>query len=404
MATRIAVIGGGIVGLATARALHGLVPDAEIVVFEKDSTVGTGQTGHNSGVVHSGIYYRPGTLKARLCVDGARRMRAYCEDRDLPRRTVGKVVVAVTEEELPGLEELGRRGAANGVEDVELLDREGLRRVEPAVRGIAALYLPGAMIVDFRMVCVAIARELDAAGVDVRVGAPVEFVQETADGVLVGLAEGTERFDVAVNCAGLYADRVAGSDPHGPRIVPFRGEYYALRPGAAARIAGMVYPVPDPRFPFLGVHLTPTIDGGVEAGPNAVLAFAREGYRRTDVDVHELWWTLSFPGFRRLAAEQWRSGLAELRRSFSAKAFAAELARLLPWVTPRDLRRTRSGVRAQAVGPDGALLDDFVVSERGMIVDVISAPSPAATAAFAIADHLAGMVTGRMTAIGGDDS
>jgi (S)-2-hydroxyglutarate dehydrogenase len=385
------VIGGGIVGLAAALQITERDPSLRVGVVEKEPEVGTHQTGRNSGVVHSGAYYRPGSLKARLCVDGARRLLAFCEARDLPRRRLGKLIVALDDGDLPRLEELHRRAVANGVGEVGLLDRAGMGAIEPEVAGVAALHLPEVSIVDFRAVAEAMADELRRRGVIVDTGWPVTGIRPAPEGLILSSPAGERTTRRLVNCAGLYSDEIArmtGIDP-GLRIVPFRGEYRLLASAQARRVRGLVYPVPDPRFPFLGVHLTPMLDGGVEAGPNAVLALRREGYRRRDVRWSELWPTLRYPGFRRLVRAHWRMGLGELRGSLSRRAFAAAVARLLPGVRARDLRPGGAGVRAQAIRPDGTLEDDFAVVVTDDAVHVLNAPSPAATAALAIGDHIA---------------
>jgi L-2-hydroxyglutarate oxidase LhgO len=360
----IAIVGGGIVGLATAYALR----DRRPVVFEKERSVGAHQTGHNSGVIHSGIYYKPGSHKARLCVDGARRMKEFCRERAIPHEICGKVVVATSEAELPRLDELGRRAAANGVE-AERIGPDRLRQIEPEARGLAALYVPGTGIVDY----VAVAKAL-AGFVEVRKGIRVDDVRSL-------------KADLVINCAGLHSDRLARSRT---KIVPFRGEYYTLRRPSLVR--GLIYPVPDPSFPFLGVHFTRMVGGGVEAGPNAVLALAREGYSWGDVRVRDLLETLAYSGFRRLARKHWRMGLMEVWRSWSRAAFLRSLQKLLPAVTLDDLDPGGSGVRAQAIDPDGSMVDDFRIERRPGEVHVLNAPSPAATASLAIGEYIAGLL------------
>lgn len=360
----IAVVGGGIVGLATAHALRDLRP----VVFEKERGVARHQTGHNSGVIHSGIYYKPGSFKARLSVEGARLMKSFCSQNGIPHEICGKVIVAVEEAELPRLEELLRRARANGVV-AERLDEAGLRDVEPHARGIAALRVPGTGIVDYG----AVARKL-AEGVDVRLGVRVDSVRSLGARLVV-------------NCAGLHSDRLARSRL---KIVPFRGEYYDLRRTDLVR--GLIYPVPDPAFPFLGVHFTRRVGGGVEAGPNAVLALKREGYRWRDVSIRDALETLAYPGFRRLARRHWRMGLMEVWRSIRKPAFVRALQRLVPAVRAEDLEPAGAGVRAQALDPDGTLVDDFRIEERPGEIHVLNAPSPAATASLAIGKLIADRV------------
>jgi len=360
----IAIVGGGIVGLATAYALR----DRKPVVFEKERSVGAHQTGHNSGVIHSGIYYKPGSSKARLCVDGARRMKEFCREHAIPHEICGKVVVATSDPEVPRLDELQRRAKANGVE-AERISPERLRQIEPEARGIAALHVPGTGIVDYA----AVARTL-ATAVQVRTGIRVDDVRAL-------------KADLVINCAGLHSDRVARSRT---KIVPFRGEYYTLRRSSLVR--GLIYPVPDPAFPFLGVHFTRMVGGGVEAGPNAVLALAREGYSWSDIRVRDLLETLAYSGFRKLARKHWRMGLMEVWRSWSRAAFLTSLKRLVPAVRIDDLEPGGSGVRAQALDPDGAMVDDFRIERRPGQIHVLNAPSPAATASLAIGEHIASLV------------
>ena len=386
----LAVIGGGIIGLATAHEALLRSPRSRVLVLEKEGHLATHQTGRNSGVIHSGIYYKPGSLKARTCVAGARAMVEFCRAQGLPVRICGKVVVATSEDELEPLQELHRRGTANGVEGLELLDAARLRELEPHAAGLRALRVPGTGITDYAAVTRRLAELVITAGGDVKTGARVTGLEVAGDAVVIVSAAGEFRCRRAVNCAGLYADRLArlaGSDP-GLCIVPFRGEYYELAPAARRLVNGLIYPVPDPRFPFLGVHFTLRLDGSVEAGPNAVLAFRREGYRRWDIRAGELWETLAYAGFRRMARRYWRRGLEEWRRSLSRRAFARSLQRLVPEVREEDLAAGGSGVRAQALAPDGALLDDFHIVRRGPMVHVLNVPSPAATASLAIARHI----------------
>lgn len=392
MLVHVGVIGGGIVGLSVARVLradgHG------VTVWEKESRWAVHQTGRNSGVIHSGLYYQPGGLKAQLCVAGAASMAAYARDRGLPVHLGGKLVVAVDERELPALAELERRAMANGV-PVHRLDHVGAREYEPEVCCVAALRVETTGIVDYAAVCRALATELAEDGAELRLGAEVLGVQVDGAGVQVQASAGDLRVEALVNCAGLHSDRIARLAGLAPatRIVPFRGEYFELGPDAAARIRGLIYPVPDPALPWLGVHLTRGIDERVHAGPNAVLALRREGYRWRDVSARDLGEMLGYPGFWRLARRHARAGIAELARSTSRRAFAAALSRLVPGIIAADLVRAPAGVRAQAVGVDGALLDDFVVQAVPRQVHVLNAPSPAATSALEIARHIADRLT-----------
>ena len=387
-------MGGGIVGLAVARALTRRRPRLAVTVVEKETDVGTHQTGHNSGVLHSGLYYRPGSLKARLCVTGRRQMLAFCTEHGIDVRICGKVVVAGRADQLAVLDELQRRGRANGLEGLRRLDPAGLTAVEPHAVGLGALHVPEAGVVDFRAVARALAADLQVAGGEVRTGAAVTALRPLPSGVAVDTTAGSVTARILVNCAGLHADRVAalaGVDPP-IRIVPFRGEYYRLDPAADHLVRALVYPVPDPRFPFLGVHFTRRIDGTVEVGPNAVLALGREHYRGTRPQVGDVVDVLTYPGFWRVAARYWRTGAAELWRSAFRRTYAAAARSLIPDVQAADLHRAGAGVRAQAVSPDGDLVDDFSIVETPSMIHVLNAPSPAATASLAIGDHVAALV------------
>ncbi|MCJ7726361.1 MAG: L-2-hydroxyglutarate oxidase [Acidimicrobiia bacterium] len=393
----IVVIGGGIVGLATARALQDGLPGAGIVVLEKEAAVGSHQTGHNSGVIHSGLYYRPGSLKAQLCVRGREQMLDYCRDAGIPFRVPGKLVVATREREIPILDDLQMNGIANGLE-IERLGPEGIVEHEPHAVGVAALRVAATGVVDFGEVARHLAGDLVGAGAEILTGWQVDRIQIGDGGATVGSGEGAVEGRVVVNAAGLHADRVARLSGEEPpvRIVPFRGEYHLLSAEASGLVGGLIYPVPDPRFPFLGVHFTRGIDDSVEVGPNAVLALGREHYRGTRAQLSGLTEALGFRGFRRLARRHAVSGLAEMVRSKSRVLYAREARRLVPALRSTDLRVGGSGVRAQAVYPDGALADDFVIAGDGPMLHELSAPSPAATAALAIGDHLAQMVRDRL--------
>ncbi|HBH03410.1 MAG TPA: L-2-hydroxyglutarate oxidase [Candidatus Rokubacteria bacterium] len=388
----IAIVGGGIVGLATARALRERAPRARLVLLEKEPRLATHQTGHNSGVIHSGIYYRPGSHKARLCVEGKQLMYRFCEEHGIRVERCGKVVVATSEAEVPRLMTLHARGLANGV-PVELLEPAHLRELEPHAAAVRALASPSTGIVDYGEVAAAMARELAEGGVAIETGARVVSVARTGDGLELGAGRLAVRARRLVNCAGLYSDavaRLAGARPD-VRIVPFRGEYYMLRSDRRDLVRGLVYPVPDPAFPFLGVHLTRTIHGDVEAGPNAVLAFAREGYRFLRLHPRELAGTLAYPGFWRMARRHWRMGTYEMYRSLSKPAFVRALQRLVPALEADDLAAGGAGVRAQAVSADGSLVDDFRIVAGADAIHVLNAPSPAATASLAIGRHLAAL-------------
>lgn len=395
---RFGVVGGGIVGLAVARQLLRSRPDATVTVLEKEPAVGRHQTGHNSGVVHAGLYYPPGSLKARLCTRGMGLLRGLCAERELAYHECGKLVVALDESETAGLVSIYERATANGVPDLRLLDPAGLREVEPHASGIAAVHSPHTAIVDFAAVARALAAEVEATGGRVRTGAEVVAIGQRDGQVQVETAlqtaPGAARLtcDALVVCAGLQADRVAAlaGDEADPRIVPFRGEYYRLRPAARDLVRGLIYPVPDPRYPFLGIHLTRRIDGEVLVGPNAVLALGRESYRRRlALDPRDLRETLLWPGFRRLARRHWRTGVVEVSRSLRRPAFVRQAQRYLPELRPTDVVRGPAGIRAQAVAADGSLVDDFRITRRGRVLNVRNAPSPAATSSLAIAEYVA---------------
>lgn len=387
----VVIIGGGIVGLATAKALVEAERPLRPIVLEKESALARHQTGHNSGVIHSGIYYKPGSLKARFTVQGAREVVEFARQHGIAHEICGKVVVATLPEELPRLEELHRRGTANGVPGLEAIGPERLREIEPHAAGLAALAVASTGIIDYVGVAEQYARLAAARGGEVRTGVRVLGLRRDGDAWVVETSGGTVRTPYVINCAGLYADfmaRLAGAKPP-VRIIPFRGEYYDLVDERASLVKALIYPVPDPAFPFLGVHFTRMVKGGVEAGPNAVLSFKREGYRKADFDRREAWDTLSYPGFWKLAAKYWRTGAGEFHRSFSKAAFVRALQRLLPDLRTSDLRPSGAGVRAQAIDPSGALVDDFSIQVLGGIVHVLNAPSPAATASLPIGRAIA---------------
>lgn len=389
--TDIIIVGGGIVGLATARSLCQRYPDKRITVLEKEPVLAFHQTGRNSGVLHSGIYYKPNSLKAINCRTGKQMMEDFCEENGIEFRRVGKVIVATDEKELPAMANLLKRGQANGV-GCELIGRERLLELEPHVlNAIGAIHVPEAGIVDYVQVCERLAELLKNGGHTIVTNAKVTAIEERAGELAVTTTAGDFTAAYLVNCAGLHSDRVtklsAGEAP--ALIIPFRGEYFELKPEAWHLCNALIYPVPDPNFPFLGVHFTRMISGGVECGPNAVLAFAREGYHLGDVNTRELWETLSYPGFRKLAGRYWKMGLGEMWRSASKAAFVKALQRLIPDIRIEHLEEAPAGIRAQALAPDGALLDDFAFHETPRIVNVINAPSPAATSALSIAETVA---------------
>ncbi len=380
------IIGGGIVGLATALAATERFPHLRLAVLEKEDHVAAHQTGHNSGVIHSGIYYKPGSVKARTCVEGAAAMLAFCREHGIPHQICGKVVVATSEEELSRLEELLRRGEANGVPGLSMIGPERLRELEPHAAGIRALHVPGTGITDYEVVGQKYAELVTARGGEIRTSTRVTGLTRTGDEMVVQTTRSEFHAHYLVNCTGLQSDRVsrmadANTDV---RIVPFRGEYYTLAPKRQELVRGLIYPVPDPALPFLGVHFTRMVRGGVEAGPNAVLAFKREGYTKTSFNLRDTADTFFFPGFWRLAARYWRSGVGEFYRSFSKAAFVKALQRLVPEVREPDLAPGGAGVRAQALDRQGRLLDDFSFVKSARMVHVVNVPSPAATASLPI--------------------
>jgi len=386
----VAIIGGGIVGLATALELMGQFPGRSLVIVEKEAQLAQHQTGHNSGVMHAGIYYRPGTYKAQLCVEGVRRMKAFCQANGIHYEECGKLIVATSADELPRLQTLYERGTANGVQGLRLLEPEALREIEPYARAVRAVHSPHTAIVDYTEVTRAMAANLERAGVQIRTGARVSGIARRDMVLHVQTTAGVITTSNLINCAGLHADTVArlmGVHPD-VRIIPFRGEYYVLR-RAQGLVRGLIYPVPDPEFPFLGVHFTKRIHGEIEAGPNAVLAFAREGYRMWNINLAETVGYLAYRGFWAMAQRYWRTGLYEMYRSVSKRAFLRALQRLVPSLNEQDLLPGGSGVRAQAVARDGSLVDDFRITETPQAIHVLNAPSPAATASLAIGRYIA---------------
>jgi L-2-hydroxyglutarate oxidase len=385
----VAVIGGGIVGLATAWRYGLRFPGARVVVLEKEDGLVRHQTGHNSGVIHSGIYYKPGSAKAANCRRGKRLLEAFCREHGVAFETCGKVVVAVDERELPMLERIHERARANGVE-CERIEGERLRELEPHAAGVAALHVPETGIVDYVAVGEALAGLVRRQGGEIVTRAEARRLRAGGSEVVIESTAGEVAARCAVNCAGLHSDRVfeRSGRPRPARIVPFRGEYYELGPDARAFCRNLIYPVPDPSFPFLGVHFTRTIHGGVECGPNAVLALAREGYTWADVDPRDVYDVVSYGGFWRLAARHYKTGASEVVRSLSKAAFTRALQRLLPAIEQRHLTPAPAGVRAQALGPDGGLVDDFLIRVADRVVHVLNAPSPAATSSLAIGDQV----------------
>ncbi len=388
-----AIIGAGIVGLATAYQIKQRSPAASIVVIDKEKQIAAHQTGHNSGVIHSGLYYKPGSLKATNCLRGYRLLIDFCNTHGVDYELCGKVVVATAPEELPLLDKLYQNGQANGLQGLKKLNAKQLQEYEPHLQGLAGFYVPQTGIIDYRQVAAKLHELLAEQDTVFRLGSKVTGIRVKNSHVEIQAGDHTVRATKLINCAGLYADKIAamsGDDP-GVRIIPFRGEYYKLIPEKEHLVKNLIYPVPDPNFPFLGVHFTRMKRGGVEAGPNAVLAYKREGYRKSDINLQELGETLAWPGFRKIAAKYWRTGLGEFYRSYSKKAFTRALQKLIPALTEADLTTGGSGVRAQACDRHGGLVDDFLIHQGPGVINVLNAPSPAATSSLAIGEHIAGL-------------
>jgi len=388
---KFALVGGGLVGLGTALELKRLAPDAVVQVLEKEAGVGRHQSTHNSGVLHAGLYYKPGSTKARLAVDGIRRMVAFCREHGIAHEICGKLVVATTADEVARLRVLQARGTQNGLRGLRWLGPEELREIEPHAAGLAAVQVPEEGIVDYAGVCAALERELRAQGVAITTGARVERLVRAGGGWTLATTAGDFSADFIVNCAGLHCDRVAAAagEAREARIVPFRGEYFQLRPEARHLVRHLIYPVPDPTFPFLGVHFTRLIGGGVEAGPNAVLALSREGYSKWNVRPGDVFDAIGYRGLWAFLRTHRAMAWEEVVRSFSKRKFCASLQRLVPAIQPADLAPGGAGVRAQAMLPDGTLVQDFHFVERAGALHVLNAPSPAATASLAIGEHVA---------------
>jgi L-2-hydroxyglutarate oxidase len=389
----VAIIGGGIVGVSVANALLDVKSGLRLILLEAESRLGAHQTGHNSGVIHSGLYYKPGSLKAKLCAEGRDAMYRFCAEHGIAHENCGKIVVATRDDELPRLEELHRRGTANGLPGLKWLSPEQIREHEPHAFGIRGLYVPTTGIADYKGVVRAMGRIALDRGCELKTAARVTACRRSGGELILQSHAGEVRCKALVNCGGLQSDRVArmcGVDP-GVRIIPFRGEYYDLVPSRHSLVKNLIYPVPDPRFPFLGVHFTRMATGGVEAGPNAVLALKREGYGWPDVRLGDVVDTFTYSGFWKMAARYWKTGAGEVWRSLSKNAFVTALQRLLPELKPEDVRPAGSGVRAQAVDPDGRLLDDFHIVQAHGMVHVLNAPSPGATSSLSIGKTIAAM-------------
>ncbi len=390
----VAIVGGGIVGLATAMKLLTKYPHLKLVVLEKEDQIAMHQSGHNSGVLHSGIYYKPGSLKAKLCVAGKAELIAFCDENGIPYNLCGKVIVALNEGELPRLNDLYQRGVANGVPGIEMVGRERIKELEPHAAGIKALYSPSTGVIDYVKVAHVYAQKVKDMGGEIRTNHEVTDIVKGSTLVLETMA-GDVNAKYLITCAGLQSDKIAATTgaPDNLRIVPFRGDYYTVKPEKAYLCKSLIYPVPDPAFPFLGVHFTIRMDGEVWAGPNAVLAFKREGYSRWEVNPKELFETLAYSGFQAMALKYWRMGMTEMYRDYSKRAFVAAMQAYIPEITGDDVYFGPSGVRAQAIASDGALLDDFSILNSRNIIHVRNAPSPAATSSLAIAGTIVGAAT-----------
>ncbi|TDC57099.1 L-2-hydroxyglutarate oxidase [Actinomadura sp. KC345] len=391
------IVGAGIIGLALGREIAGRRPGTRVVVLEKEDRVAVHQTGHNSGVVHAGIYYKPGSLKAELCTRGKAMLREYCAERRLPYDECGKLVVAVDAEDVARLDDLEARAGVNAVPGMRRLDAAGIGEIEPHATGLAALHSPHTAITDFTRIARSFADDIAAAGGEIRFSFPVTGITSVGGGLEVASGDETVRVDNLIICAGIHADVVsglAGDDP-GPRIIPFRGEYMTIVPEKAPMVRGLIYPVPDPRYPFLGVHFTRRVSGEVEVGPNAVLALAREGYRRSDVSLRDLRGIAGWGGTWRMARRHWRTGVREMHGSLSRRAYMKAARRYVPEIGAGDVVRAGAGVRAQALDPDGSLVDDFRVHRLGPVTAVRNAPSPAATSSMAIAEYILDAIEGK---------
>lgn len=391
------VIGGGIVGLATAWQIKKQSPDLNLTILEKESGPAMHQTGNNSGVIHSGLYYKPGSLKAINCIKGYNQLLQFCDEEEVPYELCGKVVVATSEDEIPYLETLYSRGEQNGLTNLKWLTGEEIKDHEPYVNGVKGIYVPQTGIIDYKVVCQKLESILEESGVSIYYNTKVEKIVHQGAASQVITSAGDFQANLVVNCAGLYSDKVSKMTPLKPdlKIVPFRGEYYQLRENSKHLVKNLIYPVPDPNFPFLGVHFTRMMNGGIEAGPNAVLAFAREGYTKSDINIAELFETLTWPGFQKVAFKYWKTGMGEMYRSFSKAAFTKALQKLIPDIRESDLESGGAGVRAQACDRQGGLLDDFQILENDHFVNVCNAPSPAATSSLAIGDEIARRVINR---------
>ena len=398
MALDVIIVGGGIVGLATAHRLLESNPALKIALFEKEKMVSMHQTGNNSGVIHSGLYYKPGSLKAKNCIEGYHQLIDYCQKEDIPFELTGKIVVASTQDQRVQLENLFQRGQQNGLDGLKKLSLEEMREHEPHVIGVEGMWVPQTGIVDYRAVAAKLAQGIQAKGCELHLGEKVTDITKGLSYSIVETDKAVYEAKLIINCAGLYSDQVAQwtqKEPLDVRIVPFRGEYFKLRKDKEYLVKNLIYPVPDPNFPFLGVHFTRMMRGGVEAGPNAVLAFKKEGYKKLGINAKELWDTLTWPGFQKVAAKYWETGLGEMYRSFSKEAFTKALQGLIPEIQIDDLVEGGAGVRAQACDRNGGLLDDFSIVQDEKVINILNAPSPAATSSLSIGKTVAEMALGR---------
>jgi len=393
----IVIIGAGIVGLATALQLKKSDPKLKLLVLDKEKELATHQTGHNSGVIHSGLYYKPGSLKATNCINGYNMLIDFCKEQEVPFELTGKIVVATSDEEISLMENLATRGKANGLEGIQRLSKEELKEHEPHVNGVAGLFVPQTGIVDYSVVASKYAEYIQQHDGVIQLGEKVLNIKKGSSDVEVITPKNSYKCDLVVNCSGLYSDKVAKltGQQMDVKIIPFRGEYYKLSPEKEYLVKNLIYPVPDPNFPFLGVHFTRMMKGGVEAGPNAVLAFQREGYRKRDININELVESLAWPGFQKVALKYWKTGMGEMYRSFSKSAFTKALQKLMPEITENDLVPGGAGVRAQACDKHGGLIDDFLILENEQAVNVCNAPSPAATSSLSIGRTVADRVLKR---------
>jgi L-2-hydroxyglutarate oxidase len=394
----IVIIGGGIVGLASAYNLLKEQPNLKLALVEKEDALAAHQTGHNSGVIHSGIYYKPGSLKATNCINGYNMLIEFCEQNDIKFDLCGKLIVATEEWELPLLDNIYNRGLENGLDKIKYVEQADIASYEPHMRGIRAVHVPYTGIIDYTEVCLKLAKWVTKWGGEIYTNCKAEDITEFSNFVEVKTSQKTFTTNMIVNCAGLYCDKVAqmAGEKIDTRIIPFRGEYYMLKPEKRYLVKNLIYPVPDPNFPFLGVHFTRMVDGGVEAGPNAVFAFKREGYHKTDVDFTEMMESLMWPGFQKVAKKYWKTGIGEFYRSFSKTAFTNALRKFIPSVQEDDLIPAEAGVRAQACDRDGGLLDDFKIIEKPHAVHILNAPSPAATSSLSIGKTIAELVSAKL--------